>query len=74
VIVGLMVSIGASGVVGQVASGVMIVYTYALKKGEYVRIQDYEGTVTELGLFVTRLRTRLGRRKSRCPMPSSWAT
>jgi hypothetical protein len=47
-------------VVGQIASGVMIVYTYALKKGEYVRIQDYEGTVTELGLFVTRLRTGLG--------------
>jgi small-conductance mechanosensitive channel len=60
VIVGLMVSIGASGVVGQIASGVMIVYTYALKKGEYVRIQDYEGTVTELGLFVTRLRTGMG--------------
>jgi small-conductance mechanosensitive channel len=60
VIVGLMVSIGASGVVGQIASGVMIVYTYALKKGEYVRIQNYEGTVTELGLFVTRLRTGLG--------------
>ncbi len=60
VIVGLMASIGASGVVGQIASGVMIVYTYALKKGEYVRIQEYEGTVTELGLFVTRLRTGLG--------------
>lgn len=60
VILGLMVSIGASGIVGQIASGVMIVYTYALKKGEYVRIQDYEGTVTELGLFVTRLRTGLG--------------
>jgi small-conductance mechanosensitive channel len=25
-----------------------------------VRIQDYEGTVTELGLFVTRLRTGMG--------------
>jgi small-conductance mechanosensitive channel len=60
VIVGLMVSIGASGVVGQIASGVMIVYTYALKQGEYVRIQDFEGTVTELGLFVTRLRTGMG--------------
>lgn len=60
VIVGLMVSIGASGVVGQIASGVMIVYTYALKKGEYVRILDCEGTVTELGLFVTRLRTGMG--------------
>jgi small-conductance mechanosensitive channel len=55
-----MVTIGASGVVGQIASGLMIVYTYALKKGEYVRIQDHEGTVTELGLFVTRLRTGMG--------------
>lgn len=60
VLVGLVVSIGASGVVGQIASGMMIVYTYALKKGEYVRIQDFEGTVTELDLFVTRLRTGMG--------------
>ncbi|MCQ3922943.1 MAG: mechanosensitive ion channel protein MscS [Rhodocyclaceae bacterium] len=60
VLLGLMVSIGASGVIGQIASGMMIVYTYALKKGEYVRIQDYEGTVTELDLFVTRLRTGMG--------------
>jgi small-conductance mechanosensitive channel len=60
VIVGVMASIGASGIVGQIASGVMIVYTYALKKGEYVRIQDYEGIVTDIGLFETRLRTGLG--------------
>jgi small-conductance mechanosensitive channel len=54
------VSIGASGLVGQIASGVMLVYTYALQVGEYVRIQEFEGTVTELGIFVTRLRTGLG--------------
>lgn len=60
VIVGLMVSIGASGVVSQIASGLIIVYTFALKRGEYVRIQDYEGTVTEISLFVTRLRTGMG--------------
>lgn len=60
VILGLMASIGASGIVGQIASGVMIVYTYALTKGEYVRIQEYEGIVTEIGLFETRLRTGLG--------------
>jgi len=60
VMVGLMVSIGASGVVGQIASGIILVYTYALKRGEYVRINDYEGTVTELSLFVTRLRTGMG--------------
>lgn len=60
VMVGLMVSIGASGVVGQIASGIILVYTYALKRGEYVRINDCEGTVTELSLFVTRLRTGMG--------------
>ncbi len=60
VILGLMVSIGASGLIGQVASGLILVYTRALSLGEYVRIQDSEGTVTELGLFVTRLRTGLG--------------
>ena len=60
VILGLMVSIGTSGLIGQVASGVILVYTRALSLGEFVRIQDCEGTVTELGLFVTRLRTGLG--------------
>ncbi len=60
VIVGLMVSIGASGIVGQIAAGVMIVYTYALKQGEYIRILEHEGTVTDIGLFVVRLRTGMG--------------
>ena len=60
VILGIMVSIGASGLVGQIASGVILVYTRALSLGEYVSVQDCEGTVTEIGLFVTRLRTGLG--------------
>lgn len=46
--------------VGQIASGMMLVYTRALLVGEYVRIQDSQGTVTHLGLFVTRLRTGMG--------------
>ena len=60
VMLGLMVSIGAASVVSQIASGILIVYTYALKQGEYVRIQDHEGTVSEVSLFVTRLRTGHG--------------
>jgi small-conductance mechanosensitive channel len=60
VILGIMVSIGASGLVGQIASGIMLVYTHAIAVGEYVRIQDTEGTVTELGIFVTRLRNSMG--------------
>ena len=60
VLLGIMVSIGASGLVGQIASGLILVYTRALLVGEYVRIQDCEGTVTELGLCVTRLQTGTG--------------
>lgn len=60
VLLGVMVSIGASGLVGQIASGMILVFTRSLKAGEYVRIQDCEGTVTQLGLFVTRLKTGIG--------------
>jgi small-conductance mechanosensitive channel len=60
VLVGLMVSIGASSTVGQAASGLILMYTRVFRVGEYVRIQDTEGTVTELGMFVTRVRTGLG--------------
>ncbi len=55
-----MISIGASGIVGQAAGGLMITYTHTLRLGEYVRIGDTEGTVTDLGIFATRVRTGLG--------------
>lgn len=60
VLFGLMVSIGASGVVGQAASGFILMYTRAFRAGEYVKIGDVEGTVVGLGAFATRLRTGLG--------------
>jgi len=60
VLFGLMVSIGASGIVGQAASGFILMYTRAFRAGEYVRIGDIEGTVVVLGSFATRLRTGLG--------------
>lgn len=60
VLVGLMISLGASSVVGQAAAGLILTYTRTLRPGEFVRIGDYEGTVTELGMFTTRIRTGLG--------------
>jgi small-conductance mechanosensitive channel len=60
VLVGLMLSIGASGLVGQAASGLILMYTRAFRAGEYVRIGDTEGTVVGLGTFATRMRTGLG--------------
>jgi small-conductance mechanosensitive channel len=60
VLTGLMLSIGAAGIVGQAASGLIIMYSRVVRPGEYVRIGDSEGTVTELGMFSTRLNTGLG--------------
>jgi small-conductance mechanosensitive channel len=60
VLLGLMVSIGASGIVGQAASGLILMYTRTFRPGEYVRIGESEGTIVEMGMFTTRLRTGLG--------------
>ncbi|MDH5833568.1 mechanosensitive ion channel family protein [Luteimonas kalidii] len=60
VLVGLMVSLGASGIVGQAAGGFTIVYSRIMSVGDYVRSGEVEGTVQQLGLFATRLRTLTG--------------
>lgn len=60
VLVGLMISIGASSIVGQAASGLILMYSRSFRAGEYVRVGDKEGTVRELGMFATRLATVSG--------------
>lgn len=60
VLLGLMISLGATSVVGQAAAGLILTYSRTLKAGEYVRVGDNEGTVTEVGIFNTTIRTGLG--------------
>mgnify|MGYP000859632035 FL=1 len=60
VLLGLMVSLGSTSIVGQAASGLILMYTRTVRPGEYVRIGDHEGTVVDLGAFTTRIRTGLG--------------
>ncbi len=57
VFVGLMVSLGATGLVNQIVSGMVIVYTKAFRPGEFVRIDETEGTVEEIGVLSTKLST-----------------
>jgi small-conductance mechanosensitive channel len=57
VFVGLMLSLGASGVVNQAVSGLMLMYTRALRPGEFVQIGEYEGTVKSVGFVTTRIET-----------------
>ncbi len=60
VLVGLMLSLGASNLVGQGASGLILTYSRTFRNGEYVRVAEHEGTVMNLGAFTTRIRTGLG--------------
>ncbi len=57
VLVGVMLSLGSSGVIGQAMSGLVVMYSRALKTGDWVRIGDIEGTVTALNMMSTKIRT-----------------
>jgi small-conductance mechanosensitive channel len=57
VMVGVIVSLGSSGIVNQMMSGLTLVYSRALRVGDIVRIGDHEGTVAGLSLLAVRLRT-----------------
>ena len=58
VFVGLVVSLGSSGIVNQLMSGFMLTYSGALAPGDYVRIGEVEGKVTALSVLSTKVRTR----------------
>lgn len=58
VFVGLIVSLGSSGVVNQAMSGFVLMYARMLKRGDWVKIGNTEGIVTNLGLLSTKIKTR----------------
>ena len=60
VLIGLMVTLGGSSLFSQAASGFILLYSRTLRIGEFVRIGQEEGTVTELGVFTTKIATGLG--------------
>jgi small-conductance mechanosensitive channel len=57
VFIGLMVTLGSSGLVNQIMSGFMLTYSRAVRLGDFVRIGDIEGTVIHLGVLSTKIRT-----------------
>ena len=60
VFLGLMISLGSSGVVNQMMSGLTITYSRSLRVGDYVRIGDVDGTVTNVGPLSTKIKTPRG--------------
>ena len=57
VFIGLLVSFGSAGVVNQAMNGLAIMYARSFKSGDYVRIGEVEGTVSELSMLSTKLHT-----------------
>lgn len=60
VFIGLMVSLGSSGIINQVMSGLFVVYSRALKVGEWVQVNEIEGEVLEVGLLAGKIRSPEG--------------
>ena len=59
VFVGLMLSLGSAGALSQIVSGFVVLYSRAIRVGDFVRIEDKEGVVVDLGLLSLKLVTRL---------------
>lgn len=69
VLAGLMLSLGASSVVGQIIAGLSLMYARTMRSGEYVKIGDTEGTVSSVGMFSTKVQTGLDEEVS---LPNAW--
>lgn len=57
IFVGILVSLGSSGAASNIVSGIILIYTRAFKKGDFVNIGDARGTIVEETLLVTRVCT-----------------
>jgi len=57
VFIGLMLSLGSAGIVGQILGGIVVVYTRAFQTGDFVKIDVYEGNILEIGVLSTKIKT-----------------
>ncbi|MGL5785946.1 MAG: mechanosensitive ion channel family protein [Bacteroidales bacterium] len=57
VLLGVIVSLGSSSVVGNIMAGLVITYMRAFKIGDRIKLNDTIGNVIEKSAFVTRIKT-----------------
>jgi len=60
VFVGVVISLGSSGVMQHLMSGMMLTFSRAMHVGDFARIGDVVGTVVEVGGLATKIRTPYG--------------
>ena len=58
VFVGLMLTLGSAGMVNQVMSGLVVVFSRTMRPGDIVKVGEVVGTVTDLGFLSTKVRTQ----------------
>ena len=54
---GVLLSLGSTSAVANVVAGIVITYTRAFRKGDWISVSGAEGKVVERTSFVTRIRT-----------------
>jgi small-conductance mechanosensitive channel len=54
---GLMLSLGASSIIGQWVNGLVLVYNRTCQIGDYVKVGEFEGTLVNIGFSTSRLVT-----------------
>jgi small-conductance mechanosensitive channel len=57
VLFGVMITLGSSGIVTQAMSGLVIVYSRAIHKGDFVDINGVQGVVAEIAALATKVVT-----------------
>jgi small-conductance mechanosensitive channel len=60
VFVGLVISLGSTGVVQHLMSGLMLTFSRAVHAGDFARIGEVEGTVVQISALATKVRTLSG--------------
>lgn len=55
---GLMLTLGSAGIMNHAMSGLVLIYSRALRKGDVIRVADNEGKVSEIGMLATKIITR----------------
>lgn len=58
----LVVSLGAQSIIGDIVAGAFIMFEHQYGVGDYVKLNEYEGTVTSLALRCTYLKKFTGER------------
>ena len=57
---GLAIALAVQGTLSNVAAGIMLIFLRAIRVGEYIETSSFGGSVLEIGLFTTEIKTSDG--------------